>query len=190
MSNVNVKQRAKVLSFFISVCDVRTLPSLSHLTPSQKMVTLQNFAGVMAVVSALSHFTIDRLQETWKLLPTKDKDRWVKLQEFATPMGNFRNMRPVAEAAKPPCIPPPGLLVKDLIFIEDGNSHFRDEKKKVLNVEKLFMVSKIVARLRAIQSIYYQLAWVEQIQKYIASAKIMSEAEMEEASKKLERKEI
>lgn len=91
-----------------------------------------------------------------------------------------------------PPIPDPslGLIVKDLIFIEDGNPQFRDEKKKVLNVEKLFMVSKIVARLREFQARYYELAWVEPIHSYLATAKIMTEDEMEAASKKLERKEI
>lgn len=131
----------------------------------------------------------------------------MRLQEFATPLGNFRNLRPVALAAEPPLIPPPGrnrrpinalffidfglaLIVKDLTFIEDGNPDYKDEKSKLLNCEKIFMLGKIVSRVRQIQNVYYQLAWVEVVHAYIDAVKLMSDDAMDEASKRLERKEV
>eukprot|EP01128_Nolandella_sp_AFSM9_P001559 TRINITY_DN1175_c0_g1_i1.p1 TRINITY_DN1175_c0_g1~~TRINITY_DN1175_c0_g1_i1.p1 ORF type:complete len:844 (-),score=218.24 TRINITY_DN1175_c0_g1_i1:59-2443(-) len=172
------KQRARVIEIFIAVCD--------------KFVELKNYCGIFAVVSSLCHFAIDRLHETWRLLPKREKEKWDLLQDFATPMGNFKNMRVIAENAQPPTIPPLALLVKDLTFIEDGNEDYSDSKKKIINVEKVFMLGKIVQRVKHIQAVRYQLAYVECLQDLLTNGKVMNEDEREATSKSLEsgRKEV
>lgn len=125
------------------------------------------------------------------------------MQEFATPLGNFKNLRPVVLTAEPPLIPPPGLytpcnnliqlmgialIVKDLTFIEDGNDDYLEDTDNVLNCDKLFMLGKIVTRVRKIQAVYYHFKWVDVVHAYIDSVKPMNEEEMENASRRLESK--
>ncbi len=67
--------------------------------------SLQNFCGVMSVISGLSMAAIGRLKHTQKEISPKISKILVRLKEEMDLSGSFRNYREILKDAQPPLIP-------------------------------------------------------------------------------------
>jgi hypothetical protein len=79
-----------------------------------------------------------------------------------------------------------GMLIKDLIFIEEGNAdHWKDSKEQ-LNMEKMVMIGTVVARIQYIQNLPYPQETIKKIHQYFLTVHIIPVKERLEISKTLE----
>ncbi len=112
---------------------------------------LNNYNGVIEILSALHSSAISRLKETWSLV---HKDTMAKLEELDQLMnteGNFRYYRALLEKSKPPIVPYMGLLLTDLTFMDDANlteTGKGDKGHKLLNLEKIRMLAGVYRLFR------------------------------------------
>lgn len=79
---------------------------------------MQNFATLMQIILALTSEKITKLKSTWKNLPPGDILTLKNLEELASPLKNFINIRLCTNQLKPSkgCIPFVGLYLSDLTF--------------------------------------------------------------------------
>uniref|UniRef100_A0A8C9EUH3 RAS guanyl releasing protein 3 n=1 Tax=Pavo cristatus TaxID=9049 RepID=A0A8C9EUH3_PAVCR len=114
-------QRAEVITKFINV--------------AQKLLHLQNFNTLMAVVGGLSHSSISRLKETHSHLSSEVTKDWNEMTELVSSNGNYCNYRKAFADCVGFKIPILGVHLKDLIavhviFPEVINYRLGSEKEK------------------------------------------------------------
>lgn len=98
---------------------IHLISRLIHV--AQSCYTLQNYSTLMQIILALTSEKIQRMRDTWKLLPPGDILMLKNLEELASPIKNFLNIRLSINQIKPSkgCIPFVGLYLSDLIFNEE-----------------------------------------------------------------------
>ena len=100
-------KRAKVIEYFVQLCHA--------------LLTLRNFNGIMAIIAALSGSAIGRLKKTWDAFSKAKKKELDELHSIMDTELNWTRYRQALLNAPPPKIPYLGLILTDLVFIEDGN---------------------------------------------------------------------
>jgi len=164
----NIRQRIKVLGYFINL--------------AVKLLSLNNFTGLMAVYAGLTQFTVSRMKLTWKNLTEKLIEKWEKLETLCSPFGNFKGLRTLHEISLPPVVQTPTIFIKDLVFIEELKD--KHENTELLNVTKLNLLGKVIEKIQTAQSIKYMLNSIPVIQQFIKEELyIISLQDQEENSK-------
>ncbi|KAG7192651.1 Guanine nucleotide exchange factor lte1 [Scheffersomyces spartinae] len=98
---------------------IHLISRLIHV--AQNCYTLQNYSTLMQIILALTSEKVQRMKETWKSLPPGDILMLKNLEELASPIKNFLNIRLSINQIKPSkgCVPFVGLYLSDLIFNEE-----------------------------------------------------------------------
>ncbi|MDP2439587.1 MAG: RasGEF domain-containing protein, partial [archaeon] len=107
LQSADAKERAQTLRHWIRTAD--------HCR------TMKNFNAVMEILSALGNACVNRLKQTFTLLPSKEAKVLEELRALMSPNQNSKAIRDHMVVVDPPCIPYLGLFLTDLTFIEDGN---------------------------------------------------------------------
>ena len=143
---------------------------------------LNNFNGVIEILSALHSSAIARLKETWALVPKETMAQLEELDMLMNTDGNFRHYRMLLEKSKPPVVPYMGLLLTDLTFMDDanltevspssgdGNPIARKQQAatdKLLNFEKIRMLAGVYKLFRRCISRSYPLAEMRSVHKLL-----------------------
>uniref|UniRef100_A0A3Q2D7Q5 RAS guanyl releasing protein 3 (calcium and DAG-regulated) n=1 Tax=Cyprinodon variegatus TaxID=28743 RepID=A0A3Q2D7Q5_CYPVA len=84
---------------------------------SQKLLHLQNFNTLMAVVGGLSHSSISRLKETHAYLAPEVLKMWNEMTELVSSNNNYSNYRKAFSECRGFKIPILGVHLKDLIAV-------------------------------------------------------------------------
>jgi hypothetical protein len=108
--------------------------------------------------------------------------KFKELEGMFLPTGNWKNLRPVYEKARPPMIPPSPMILKDLMFIEEGNADHWNNDPKLLNIIKLQLLGRIVAKLQSCQEVPYQLFPVALIQQFLDDLYVLNDLELKKST--------
>ncbi|KAJ3034401.1 hypothetical protein HDV00_005057 [Rhizophlyctis rosea] len=122
---------------------------------------LNNYQTLMAIISGLNVSAVSRLKATWEAVDPKHRKTLEDLESTLSPQHNYRTYRALLEEAqansqsfKPsPFIPILGLVLKDLLFIDDGNKTTLDNG--MVNFSKFRTMYMNVARVCGFQQIGY-----------------------------------
>jgi len=164
-----LKDRIKVLSHCILV--------------GIKLLSLRNYAGIIALSIALSQFSISRLDQTWKGLSDSLTEKWEKILSITSPQGNFKSLRNLHDNSLPPTVKAVFLFQKDILFIEEGNKNFSSTKPELWNVTKIKQLGKVIAQIHTCQNTHYPFEPNPQILHYIAVAIRLDEKTQEKFSR-------
>jgi hypothetical protein len=118
------KEQAKLIERFISV--------------GSKLKDLGNFNGLMEIFSGLISNGVQRLQEAWKLLPSKQMSKYKKFESIMSPFQNAAAYRSrLAECSKSPVIPYIGIHLSDIVHLIEGIDDEIPDKYTLPKVLKL-----------------------------------------------------
>jgi CRP-like cAMP-binding protein len=123
-----------------------------------EFVKLNNFNGVMEIVTALHSSAVSRLTRTWAILPKALMELFDVQSQLLSPDGNFKQYRAALVRTKH-CLPYVGVWLTDLTFIDDANNDVVDsdvaDGEPLINFEKLYMVAeRLVLLKRALETPY------------------------------------
>lgn len=107
VSEDNLKKRVNYVEFCIEL--------------AQQLFNTNNFNGCLEVLAALGNSAVARLKLTWEKI---DRKLLVALEEMRSTCAsddNFKRYRYVVLNAPPPKLPYVGLILTDLVYIEEGN---------------------------------------------------------------------
>ncbi|KAM3854631.1 ras guanyl-releasing protein 3 [Vipera latastei] len=135
------QQRAEVITKFINV--------------AQKLLHLQNFNTLMAVVGGLSHSSISRLKETHSYLSSEVTKDWDEMTELVSSNGNYCNYRKTFADCVNFKIPILGVHLKDLIAVHVVFPDWINEDK--VNLVKMQQLSVTLSELVALQTASHHL---------------------------------
>ncbi|XP_062868288.1 RAS guanyl-releasing protein 2 isoform X2 [Trichomycterus rosablanca] len=138
LSKPTAQQRANVITDFITV--------------GQRLLELQNFNTLMAVVGGLSNSSISRLKDTQALLSNESRKLFEGLVELITSSGNYSRYRQRFSESAGFRFPILGVHLKDLIAVHVAHSDWADPEKTQVNLTKTKQLYAILQELAVIQS--------------------------------------
>ncbi|KAI3376611.1 hypothetical protein L3Q82_017045, partial [Scortum barcoo] len=138
LSKPTAPQRAAVISHFIRV--------------AQKLLQLQNFNTLMAVVGGLSNSSISRLKDTQAHISAETNKVFNNLIELVTSCGNYSQYRKRFAECSGFRFPILGVHLKDLIAVHVALPDWADKDKTRVNLTKTQQLYTILQELAQIQN--------------------------------------
>ncbi|XP_061565394.1 RAS guanyl-releasing protein 2-like isoform X1 [Cololabis saira] len=138
LSKPTAPQRAAVISHFIRV--------------AQKLLQLQNFNTLMAVVGGLSNSSISRLKDTQAHVSAETNKVFNNLIELVTSCGNYSQYRKRFSECSGFRFPILGVHLKDLIAVHVALLDWADKEKTRVNLAKTQQLYAILQELALIQN--------------------------------------
>ncbi|XP_021566167.1 RAS guanyl-releasing protein 2 [Carlito syrichta] len=139
LSKPTAPQRALVITHFVHV--------------AEKLLQLQNFNTLMAVVGGLSHSSIARLKETHSHVSPETIKLWEGLTELVTATGNYGNYRRHLAACVGFRFPILGVHLKDLVALQLALPDWLDPARTLLNGAKMKQLFSILEELAMVTSL-------------------------------------
>ncbi|XP_019718806.1 RAS guanyl-releasing protein 2 isoform X2 [Hippocampus comes] len=137
LSKPTAPQRALVISHFIRV--------------AQKLLQLQNFNTLMAVVGGLSNSSISRLKDTQAHISAETNKVFNSLIELVTSCGNYSQYRKRFSESSGFRFPILGVHLKDLIAVHVALPDWTDKGKTRVNLAKtqqLYVILQVLAMIQ------------------------------------------
>lgn len=157
-----VADRAKVVSKFIEI--------------AVALNKLNNFAGVLQIVSGLGTSSVHRLGQTWTLVSSTLRKQYDDLAKYNE--RNSRQLRDRIRKANPPCIPFFGTYQTDFNFIEEGNPDLIGPNQNLQNCTKRRFIADHIRSIHQYQLQPYILAPLAILQEKIVNTPVISDEEM------------
>ena len=154
----DAKRRAAIIKHWIKVCS--------------KCKSLNNYSSMYNIFCALESTSVQRLNKTWPLLPTKYKETMEGLRHLTDVARNHAVYRSELRQRVPPCLPFMGLYLTDLTFVDEGNLDTRpvpdapEGSTPLINFDKHVKTARIVSDVQRFQ-IPYRLQEIPEIQSWI-----------------------
>ncbi|XP_036381205.1 LOW QUALITY PROTEIN: RAS guanyl-releasing protein 2 [Megalops cyprinoides] len=138
LSKTTAPQRATVISHFIQV--------------AQRLLQLQNFNTLMAVIGGLSNSSISRLKDTQAHISSETRKAFSSLTELVTSCGNYSQYRRRFSECTGFRFPILGVHLKDLIAVHVALPDWADPGKTRVNLVKTQQLYAILQELALIQT--------------------------------------
>ncbi|KJE97339.1 hypothetical protein CAOG_007217 [Capsaspora owczarzaki ATCC 30864] len=140
--------------------DQRLLIMEDFVQIAAHLKSLNNYNGLLTIMSGLVNAAIIRLKRTWERVAKPIMTVFEDLKRFIDSSGNSKTMREALSAVSPPCVPYLGIYLSDLTFLDDGNPTFvkNEAGDKLINVAKFSHISKILLNVQHFQQNGYSLA--------------------------------
>ncbi|KAL3896387.1 MAG: hypothetical protein SGCHY_004102 [Lobulomycetales sp.] len=109
-----------------------------------------NFNSLMAVLCGINCTPVLRLKQTWKLVDGKKATKeFLKIEKLMRAEKSFEVYRRALKSSGMPCVPYLGVVLKDLLFIEDSNKDYRPDG--ALNLAKFLLIGDIILMVQSFQ---------------------------------------
>ncbi|KAG5266797.1 hypothetical protein AALO_G00236320 [Alosa alosa] len=139
LSKLTPQLRAEVITKYINV--------------AQKLLHLQNFNTLMAVVGGLSHSSICRLKETHSHLSPEVTKIWNEMTELVSSNGNYCSYRKAFNESEGFKIPILGVHLKDLIAVHVVFPDWVETSKvNIVKMQQLYMTFRELVSLQSAQA--------------------------------------
>lgn len=186
----NPRKRASVVRQFIRVAAM--------------CLELNNFNGVLEIISGLNNAMVQRLKKTWKAIPSKLLAKFEELETLMDSRRNFGAYRKRLKEATPPLLPYFGIFLRDLSFADLGNDdaiphivpiHARPSagaakqgedqrtKDKLVNFTKLYLLHEVAGEMnRCKMRCQYTIAVNHRIRNYLGNLIVLNDMALEQHS--------
>ncbi|KAK6328741.1 hypothetical protein J4Q44_G00007190 [Coregonus suidteri] len=136
LSKLTPQHRAEVITKYINV--------------AQKLLQLQNFNTLMAVVGGLSHSSVSRLKETHSHLAPEVNKIWNEMTELVSSNGNYCAYRKAFSDSEGFKVPILGVHLKDLIAVHVVFPDWvNDNKVNIVKMQQLYLTFNELVSLQS-----------------------------------------
>jgi len=146
----------------------------------------QNYNALVEVVGGLHLHPVQRLTDTWKLVPERVMNRFRSLSRLIDSKRNYSAYRRALADAKGPLLPYLGVHLRDATMAREGNP--TRVEKELLNFEKIEMIGSLLLQFRTHQrncsTAHLQLVPLTREQRrLLRSPPVLTESELDELSR-------
>jgi len=195
----NLRKRVTLLEYFVNVgkASLRSFCLSSFLTAFflQALLALNNYNGVMEILGGLGNSGINRLKKTFEQFNTNKRAAKTleELRETMDTASNWARYRDLVAKCAPPKLPYLGLILTDLVFIEDGNAdrcalpfvrpqiQLTQQDARLesgdINFVKCERWAELLQRVKLYQQEYYNLSVKNRLVDHILDAKKLNDTE-------------
>ncbi|KAK9472230.1 ras guanine nucleotide exchange factor domain-containing protein [Dipodascopsis tothii] len=155
---------------------IRVIVKFIHIAAETRR--LQNYSTFMQITLALASSTVQRLATTWSRVPRADLALFKALEEVASPLRNFKNLRLEMDNARlsAGCVPFVGLFLSDLTFNAQTSAHLVDSAEPsprlAESADDIFEAFRSDRRLLNIERFRTSAAIVKKLLQFLEAAAV------------------
>ncbi|ELR16308.1 RasGEF domain containing protein [Acanthamoeba castellanii str. Neff] len=147
-------ERFNQVSYWVATCiltqssiEKQALIISKFIRLALDLFKLHNYNGVAEITSALHNSAVQRLRQTWLLMPERHLKKLQKLEQIMQPQQNF--WTECFDKVQGPKIPYLAVSLRDITFINIGNNNYNEDGS--INVDRLAMLHQQVQNIRRLQ---------------------------------------